>query len=77
VLNNISFNTYLAVAEKSKDPVQSHIYLLHLSKFQNDSNTIVGTNTIQQDVTFLKTINYLVPIAIFAKQGIQPILLRK
>jgi hypothetical protein len=58
ILNNVSFDTYLALAEQSKDPVQSDIYFLHLSKFQNDSNTITGTNSIQQDINLFENYQY-------------------
>ena len=58
VLKNVTFDTYLAVSEKSKDPVQKHIYLLNFSKFQNENNTISGANTVQQDVNLFQTNQY-------------------
>lgn len=53
-LKQISFDTYLTVSEKSKDPVQKNIYLLKLSKFQNDVNTISGNNSVQQDINLFE-----------------------
>ncbi len=50
ILRNLTFDTFLSVAEKSKDPIQRNIYLLKFSTFQNDVNTITGAATIQQDI---------------------------
>jgi hypothetical protein len=58
VMKNVSFDTYLAVAERSKDPNQKDIYLLRFSKFQNDANTISGSNTVQQDVNLFQNYQY-------------------
>ncbi len=58
IINNISLSTYLTVNEKSKDPVQKNIYLLRFSKFQNDENTITGTNSIQQDINLFEFNKY-------------------
>jgi hypothetical protein len=58
ILNNISVNTFLAVSEKSKDPIPKNIYLLHFSKFQNDVNTISGNNSIQQDINLFENYQY-------------------
>ncbi len=58
ILENVSFDTYLTVSEKSKDPVQKNIYLIRLSTFQNDSNTIAGLNSVQQDLNLFENNQY-------------------
>lgn len=58
VMKDVTFDTYLAVAEKSKDPVQRDIYLLKFSSFQNETNTIAGANTVQQDVNLFQSNQY-------------------
>jgi hypothetical protein len=58
ITDNINFDTYLAVSEKSKDPVQKHIYLLNFSKFLNEQNTISGSNTVQQDINLFQNHQY-------------------
>lgn len=58
ITDNISFDTYLSVSEKSKDPEQKNIYLLKFSKFLNEQNTIAGTNTVQQDVNLFQNHQY-------------------
>lgn len=58
VMNNLTFDTYVSVAEKSKDPVQNNIYLLKFSTFQNDVNTITGATTIQQDIGVFENHEY-------------------
>lgn len=58
ILNNVTFDSYVSVAEKSKDPVQKNIYLLKFSTFQNDVNTITGATTVQQDVGIFENYNY-------------------
>ena len=57
-VENITFDTYLNVSEKSKDPNQKNVYLLRLSTFQNDVNTISGSNSLQQDVNLFKNNKY-------------------
>ena len=57
-VNNITFDTYLNVSERSKDPNQKNVYLLRLSTFQNDVNTITGSNSVQQDVNLFKNNRY-------------------
>lgn len=54
VYNNLSTETLIRIDEKSKDPVTSDIYFLRLSNFLNDSNTVLGTQYIQQDVNFFE-----------------------
>jgi len=54
ILKNISLDTYLAVNEKSRDPVQRNVYLMKFGTFQNDVNTIAGSNTIRQDINLLE-----------------------
>lgn len=58
ILNNLTFDSYVSVAEKSKDPVQKNVYLLKFSTFQNDINTIAGTTTIQQDIGIFENHEY-------------------
>lgn len=58
VVNNVTFDTYLNVAEKSKDPVQKHVYLLRFSTFLNDQNTISGANSLQQDMNLFQNNQY-------------------
>jgi hypothetical protein len=58
IMKDVTFDTYLAVAEKSKDPVQSNVYLMKFSTFQNENNTIAGTNTVQQDVNLFQSNQY-------------------
>jgi len=58
IVNNLTFDTYLSVAEKSKDPEQKNVYLLKLSTFQNDENTISGFNNIQQDIGIFENHEY-------------------
>jgi hypothetical protein len=58
ILTNITSDTYASVAEKSKDPEQKNIYFLRFSNFQNDSNTIAGTTTLQQDFGIFENAEY-------------------
>jgi hypothetical protein len=58
IIDNLSLDTYLQVAERSKDPLQRNIYLLKFSKFQNDENTISGFNRVQQDVNLFENNQY-------------------
>ncbi len=58
IIDNLSFDTFLQVAEKSKDPVQKDIYLLHFSKFLNEDNTIAGSNKVQQDINLFENNQY-------------------
>lgn len=58
ILNNITFDTYAAVNEKSKDPVQKNLYLLKFSTFQNEQNTITGLRSIQQDINMFENNKY-------------------
>jgi hypothetical protein len=55
VINNLSTETILKIDEKSKDPNTDNIYFLNLASFLNDSNTISGTQMIQQDINFFET----------------------
>ncbi len=50
VYNNFSAETYIRIDERSKDPNTDNIYFMHLSTFLNDSNTLAGTQLLQQDV---------------------------
>ncbi len=58
ILNNLTSDTYVSVAEKSKDPLQRNIYLLKFSTFQNDQNTILGATTVQQDFGIFENYDY-------------------
>lgn len=54
ILNPVSTETFLRIEEKSKEPEIEKIYLLHFSNFLNDSTTITGFNSIQQDINLFK-----------------------
>jgi hypothetical protein len=58
IINNVTFDSYVSVAEKSKDPEQKNIYLLKLRTFQNDINTISGLATLQQDIGIFENNRY-------------------
>jgi hypothetical protein len=58
ILTNLTFDTYVSVAEKSKDPEQKNIYFLKFNTFQDDSNTIAGATTIQQDMGIFENAEY-------------------
>jgi hypothetical protein len=49
-LRSLSTETYIRVEERSTEPDLKQIYLLHLSRFQNDSTTILGTKQLTQDL---------------------------
>jgi len=49
-IRSLSTETYLRVEERSTERDLKQIYLLHLSRFQNDSTTIVGTKQLTQDL---------------------------
>ncbi len=55
VLAALSTETVARIEEKSTEPDASQIYLLHLSRFQNDSTTLTGTNLFTQDVYVLES----------------------
>jgi hypothetical protein len=48
----VTTETYLRVEEKSTEPDLKKIYLLHLSRFLNDSTTLAGTQLFTQDFLF-------------------------
>jgi hypothetical protein len=50
ILNAISTETFWRIEENSKETKYSNIYLLRLSKFQNEATTIRGSNLLQQDI---------------------------
>lgn len=54
IYNNLSTETLIRIDEKSKDPTTSDIYLMRLSNFLNDSNTVLGTQYLQQDVNLFE-----------------------
>ncbi len=54
LVRNTTAETYLRVEENSKDPVSKNIYLLNFPTFQNDSNTLFGTQLFQQDINFFE-----------------------
>jgi hypothetical protein len=51
----VSTETVARVEEKSTTNDASDIYLMHLSRFRNDSTTISGTNLFTQDVYLFET----------------------
>jgi len=50
VLSALSTETYVRIGEKSTERDLKQIYLLHLSKFQQDSTTLVGSTLFTQDI---------------------------
>jgi len=54
VFRNISAETYFRTEENSQDANTDNIYFLHFSTFQNDSNTLFGTQLFQQDINFFE-----------------------
>lgn len=50
----LSSETYVRVEEKSTEPDLKQIYLLHFSKFQNDSATIAGSTLFTQDLNVME-----------------------
>ena len=54
LLRNTSLETYLRTEENSRDPNTDNIYYLNFSSFQNDSNTLFGTQLFQQDINFFE-----------------------
>ncbi len=54
VARNMTFESYFRVEEKSSDPNTNDIYFLDFSTFQNDSNTLFGTQLFQQDINFFE-----------------------
>ena len=54
VLRNLSTETYFRTEENSQDPNTDNIYFLNFSTFQNDSNTLFGTQLFQQDINFFE-----------------------
>ncbi len=50
VISAISTETLARLEERSAEPDLRQIYFLNLSRFQNDSTTLAGNFTIQQDV---------------------------
>ena len=52
--NNLSAETYIRIDEQSKDPNTDNIYYMHLNTFLNDSNTLAGTQLLQQDVNLFE-----------------------
>lgn len=53
VLSALSSETYARVDEKSREGNLREIYLLHFSKFQNDSRTLTGSQLFSQDLLVL------------------------
>lgn len=54
LLRNVTAETYLRVEENSKDPDTKNVYMLDFATFQNDSNTLFGTQLFQQDINFFE-----------------------
>ncbi len=50
LIRRFSTDTNLRLEEKSRDPQTSNIYLMRLSSFRDQENTIVGSQMITQDV---------------------------
>lgn len=54
LLRNTTAETYLRAEETSKDPNTNNIYYLNFGSFQNDSNTLFGSQLFQQDINFFE-----------------------
>lgn len=54
IYNNLSAETFLRIDEKSKDPITDNLYFLKFGSFLNDSNTLSGSQLIQQDINFFE-----------------------
>lgn len=50
----LTTETYVRIDEKSNEPDLKQIYLLHFSRFQNDSTTITGSTLFTQDLNILE-----------------------
>jgi len=59
LIKPVSTETSWRVEENSKDENTSDIYLLHFSKFLNDSTTINGTQFFQHDINLFQNSNEL------------------
>lgn len=55
LLSPVSMETFLRLDEKSQSQDDRSIYLLDLTRFQNDSTTITGASTIQQDLLMFES----------------------
>ncbi len=55
LLEPVTAETYLRLEEKSQSPDEADIYFLRLGKFQNDSTTLVGNSTVQQDINLFES----------------------
>ncbi len=54
LVNNFSAETIIKVDEKSKDRNTDNLYFLRVNSFLNDSNTITGLQSVQQDINFFE-----------------------
>ncbi|HMS66018.1 MAG TPA: hypothetical protein PKD83_12290 [Ignavibacteria bacterium] len=54
LMRNTTAETYLRAEETSKDQNTNNIYFLNFSTFQNDSNTLFGSQLFQQDIDFFE-----------------------
>jgi hypothetical protein len=59
LLKPVSTETSFRIEENSKDPDTKNIYLLHFSKFLNDSTTIQGSQLLQHDLNLFQNSNEL------------------
>ncbi len=55
LLEQVTSETYLRLEEKSQSAREADIYFLRLGSFQNDSTTLVGNSTIQQDINVFES----------------------
>jgi hypothetical protein len=54
LVKNTSVESFYRVEEKSKDPDTDNLYFLRFNTFQNDTNTLTGTELFQQDINFFE-----------------------
>ncbi|MEO5930255.1 MAG: hypothetical protein ABIR47_10015, partial [Candidatus Kapaibacterium sp.] len=71
LLAQVTAETTLRLEEKSQDERESDIYLLRLSHFQNDSTTLLGNATVQQDLNlFESNPEYSFRLRYYDRQGL-------
>lgn len=70
IFNNLSFESFFRVDEKSKDPNTDNVYFVRLNTFLNDSNTVQGLQLMQQDINvFENNPNYSVRLRFMQQRG--------
>jgi hypothetical protein len=71
LINSMSTETTLKVDEKSCDPETDNLYFIRLNTFLNDSNTISGLQSIQQDINlFENNASYSILLRFLQQRGL-------